>query len=443
MLILYGLVLSLRFFIDASKVCNAIEPDPFNWCPIIEGMDLRKVDTMVPHIYISLTTISNRLDKVTATIKSLLRGSVVPTQIFLVVSEEPYMSDEGISTAEVQQSQLLDVTKGGLVSVVHSKNIGHHRKLLPLLSQVYTTNCLIITVDDDVQYDTGFVERMLHSYETSPDPRTVVAQTVRRIGICMNSHAINSSSNSDTPETFQLAKYAAQKPGGEWYMTWPIISNPSPHERNGPEMAVLPLGTGGVLYAPSFLHPGVIFDMLMRAYTEHGDDLHFRLATMAAGVPVTVAGTNGHLQESGQWLDNVPPASPVLAPGTTNTPPSHSGRKLASGTSTNANTNTKPKYHYVRDNDKMLYESAHYLAANHIWSFQSMLRRSLLWDRWSCVFPASLRSMVRSRGGQVLRHERPGRTTPVELARFLTEIAEVTGLPLNSSHFSNCGFFVC
>jgi hypothetical protein len=53
-------------------------------------------------------------------------------------------------------------------------------------------------------------------------------------------------------------------------------------------MLLLPTGTGGVLYRPSFFHP-IVFDRQLLNLTSTGDDLTFRLATMARGVPVVTA----------------------------------------------------------------------------------------------------------------------------------------------------------
>lgn len=54
------------------------------------------------------------------------------------------------------------------------------------------------------------------------------------------------------------------------------------------EMLLLPTGTGGVLYRPSFFHP-IVFDKQLLNLTATGDDLSFRLATLARGVPVVTA----------------------------------------------------------------------------------------------------------------------------------------------------------
>ena len=54
------------------------------------------------------------------------------------------------------------------------------------------------------------------------------------------------------------------------------------------ELLMLPTGTGGVLYRPSYFHP-IVFDENLRNLTLTGDDLLFRLATLAMGVPVVTS----------------------------------------------------------------------------------------------------------------------------------------------------------
>jgi hypothetical protein len=73
---------------------------------------------------------------------------------------------------------------------------------------------------------------------------------------------------------WKLCPYARNKKG-----LWPE-SRPARRE-----MLLLPTGTGGVLYRPHFFHP-VVFDRALLNTTITGDDLMFRLGTMAKGVPV-------------------------------------------------------------------------------------------------------------------------------------------------------------
>ena len=47
-------------------------------------------------VYVSLTTISSRLDKAADMVSRLFTGAVVPTCVYLFVSHEPWLIDEGI-----------------------------------------------------------------------------------------------------------------------------------------------------------------------------------------------------------------------------------------------------------------------------------------------------------------------------------------------------------
>ncbi len=88
------------------------------------------------------------------------------------------------------------------------------------------------------------------------------------------------------------------------------------------EMLVVPTGTGGVLYCPQFLHP-IVFDPqfrnvtgeycadLLHIYvlssflsTGYADDIMFRLASMANGIPVVLGCRSGCPMDVGALVTN-------------------------------------------------------------------------------------------------------------------------------------------
>lgn len=210
-------------------------------------------------VYVSLTAISTRINAVNNTVISILRGSIRPNKIFLFISREGYLIDHGIR--EIPQG-LLALAAAKLLTIVYTQNIGPHRKLLPLLDRYRRSNCLIVTLDDDL----GTISRSNHIYQllrsyVQSNGSSVVALRARRFGLC----------NS---EPFEPTRYRM------WML---YLSHPGRRE-----MLLLPTGTGGVLYHPSFFHP-VIFDSRFRAVTGTADDLMFRLACMARNVSVVIA----------------------------------------------------------------------------------------------------------------------------------------------------------
>ena len=220
-------------------------------------------------VYVSMTTIHNRLYGVAATLETLLRGSVLPTHIYIFVSSEPYLLDQGISkdfliSSSSKLRALSEVYPH--ISIIFTDNIGPHRKLLPLLAKKWDEDCVIVTIDDHEIYPRGFLASLIDYYRASGGT-AVVALRSRRMGICANA------------PPWRVSPYTKKHKG-----LWPETK---PGRR---EMLTLPTGTGGVLYRPQFFHP-IVFDGRFLNLTRTGDDLMFRLATMAKGVPVVTACT--------------------------------------------------------------------------------------------------------------------------------------------------------
>ena len=107
-------------------------------------------------VYVTLTTIHNRLYGIAATIETLLQGDMLPSHIYIFLSEGPFLLDQGVS-----RDYLLGSAMSKLralyrifphISVVFVDNIGPHRKLLPLLAKKWAEDCVIVTVDDHLLY---------------------------------------------------------------------------------------------------------------------------------------------------------------------------------------------------------------------------------------------------------------------------------------------------
>jgi len=215
-------------------------------------------------VYVSLTTISSRQEKALKTIVNLLRGSVRPTHIYLMISSQPFLIDEGIPEHAILPGLMnLAILYPQQFSIVYTDNIGPHRKLLPLLAKMWREDVLIITMDDESQTQdhtatTSLVVESLLNYFHISQREDVVALRARRIGVCRAfPHKLLS------------------------YMFWPVVA---PLRR---EMLLMPTGTGGILYRPKFFHP-VVFDQNLRHATKLADDLMFRMATIAKNVYVTI-----------------------------------------------------------------------------------------------------------------------------------------------------------
>jgi len=220
-------------------------------------------------VYISMTTIHNRLYGVADTLETILKGTVLPTHIYIFVSSEPYLLDQGISKDFlISSSHKLRALSENFpfISVIYTDNIGPHRKLLPLLAKKWEEDCVLVTVDDHEMYPKGMLASLIGYYRASGGT-AVVALRSRRMGICANA------------PPWKVSPYTKKHKG-----LWPET------KAGRREMLMLPTGTGGVLYRPRFFHP-IVFDKRFLNLTRTGDDLMFRLATMAKGVPVVTACT--------------------------------------------------------------------------------------------------------------------------------------------------------
>lgn len=218
-------------------------------------------------VYVSMTTISSRINNIVPSFRTLLSGVIAPNRVYLFISREPYLLDEGIKEIPTSITKFASTNP---ISVVFTNNTGPHRKLLPLLSQKYDEDCILITFDDDLgKRSSRFLISNLLQYHEASQRTSVVAYRARRIGLC--------------------AKFPYRTLP---YNMWSLISS-----YGSSEYFVLPTGTGGVLYRPSFFHR-VVFDEYYRNLTHSADDISFRLATLAMGVPVVVACSNVIIKDS-------------------------------------------------------------------------------------------------------------------------------------------------
>lgn len=211
-------------------------------------------------VFMSLTVMSTRLHRAHRAVLCLLQGYIVPTRIYLFVSFEPYLLDEGVS---VLPRQLLTLCAAGLLQIVFTANIGPHRKLLPLLDRYHAADVLLVTVDDDLGLvrNSTLLFRLLQTHllslKQAEGKHAIAALRSRRIGLCLGHPPYTTS-----------YRY--------WSLSNTILGN---------EQLTVPTGTGGILYHPSQLHE-VVFDPKLREITGSADDLMFRLASMAKNASV-------------------------------------------------------------------------------------------------------------------------------------------------------------
>ena len=109
-------------------------------------------------VYVSLTSIYDNLDRLKDCLRSLLKQTYTVNNIFLFLSEEPYLKDKGFPDHKIPE-WLREMP----ITVKWTFNDGSYRKLLPLLSKV--GECLIITCDDDTYYSPTLIEELMKAYD--------------------------------------------------------------------------------------------------------------------------------------------------------------------------------------------------------------------------------------------------------------------------------------
>jgi hypothetical protein len=279
---------------NVSTTCNDIAMLPFQ---------LPLLNATLP-LLVSLTTVSFRLHMVHRSILSVLQGKLPPTHVFLFVSREAHLLDEGITRIP---SILLELVDRRLLTIVFTENTGPHRKLLPLLRRYYNEDVLIANVDDDMIWraNATLLYELHRGYEASHGLATVALRS-RRIGVCSSSSIAHLTAKSNDHEnvTEETAVYHFMK-----YANWSLFTNPGRKE-----LLLLPTGTGGVLYRPQFFDP-VVFDARLRMLTETGDDLMFRLACLLRDVPVFVG-----RRETDSYIAAAAAAAAAIGPGPVTSP---------------------------------------------------------------------------------------------------------------------------
>ena len=196
--------------------------------------------TLVGHpVYVSLTTIHARIYGISETIESIVYGSLLPDHIFLYVSFEPYLLDEGVTVEYIfKNSPNLQrlIISYPFISIIFTNNIGPHRKLLPLLSQKWKENCIIITIDDHELYLYNTLLSLINYY-IATNQSSIIALRSRRIGICTpasvcpsNTHTNTHTTNTHTHTTTTTSATLQQK----------TSKNAEKPEKMIPEKTVLP-----------------------------------------------------------------------------------------------------------------------------------------------------------------------------------------------------------
>lgn len=214
-------------------------------------------------IYVSLTSIFDNQGRLLKTLQSILDQSLVPDAVFVHLSAEPYLKDQGFPDRRIPHRGLkafLDRNRD-LVKVRWVENTGPYRKLLPLIRDIRERRSTdeetvrIITVDDDLIYHPDVIFNLFESGAACACLRGF-AMKVREVG--------------------ELLSW------GYWRKR---------RLASGSSVFHYATGVGGVLFTlPVFegLFDVLLDDAIYRACCPTNDDIWFNFLRIANRVPLTV-----------------------------------------------------------------------------------------------------------------------------------------------------------
>ncbi|MBD5280512.1 MAG: glycosyltransferase [Bacteroides sp.] len=196
-------------------------------------------------VIVSMTSFPAAIEYAVGAVKSLLAGSVLPDKIVLYLTLSQF---EGTPLPQ----ELLDLAEENPVFEIrnYDSEIRSYRKLIPALRDF--PDAVIVTVDDDADYDHKMLERLLDLHRTYPD--RVIAHRVKRVKLGL--------------------------PYKKWtkYHWYDFI-----FKRDHTKFANLFTGVGGVLYPPHALKQDMLDETLFRKLAPTADDFWFWAAAVANG----------------------------------------------------------------------------------------------------------------------------------------------------------------
>jgi hypothetical protein len=102
-----------------------------------------------------------------------------PDKIYLWVSKDAYLADQGIESEAYIREALEPISEEllNLIEIKWTKNLGPYRKLLPALDHVDSQD-LIVTADDDLVYGKDWLKNLIEVHKVNPNE--IAAARVRK-----------------------------------------------------------------------------------------------------------------------------------------------------------------------------------------------------------------------------------------------------------------------
>ena len=114
--------------------------------------------------YISLTSIQQKQKELKKTLQSVLIQTLKVDKCYIYLSEEPYLLDKGFKDKKLDDNLRQFISSHNIFEIRWTKNTGPYRKLLPLLKEKFNEDCIILTIDDDIEFDKNLVKNLVTDY---------------------------------------------------------------------------------------------------------------------------------------------------------------------------------------------------------------------------------------------------------------------------------------
>lgn len=243
----------LKFRVGCNKVCsgwNHILRYIFYfgyplYCVITKPDGGLNYESRKERVIVSLTSFPARLNLVHYCIRSLLQQKYKPDKIIL------WLSEEECKNIEIPD-KLKELKKYGLEIRYVPDNLGPHKKLLYALQQFRDAN--VITVDDDVVYESRLIEKLMNAHKEHPE-----------CVCCVMAHEI--TLKDGLPDV---------------YDNW----NGGAIGKSGKSDYFCAVGAGGVLYPPNCFDSEYFDVSLIKELALSADDLWLKMTELRLGIPV-------------------------------------------------------------------------------------------------------------------------------------------------------------
>ena len=215
-----------------------------------------------PKIIVSLTSFPMRIQTVHHTINTLFSQTMRADHIFLWLAKSQFPNlDKDLP------QELLSCCDKGLEIKWCDEDIKPHKKYYYTM-QMFPDD-IVITVDDDLYYDSCLIKNLYKSY--LKHPHAVSAMRVNLIKL-----------NSDG---------TALLPYAEWSIQYRELINI-------PSMKLIATGVGGILYPPYCMHPELFNIEALKKTCIYADDLWLKTMQVMNDTPVVLAKESKKIKKS-------------------------------------------------------------------------------------------------------------------------------------------------